>query len=242
MYLRRVSGQSMRPTLNDGDIVVVWRSSARPGRIVLARQGGREVVKRLERLEAEYAYIVGDNTYESYDSRHYGKVARSGILGVVMIVLPKAINPPKLVKPYGIWLGRLAALLLTTAALLHLYRIDTFIPLLDDALPGGGGFASVAALLIILTEIFAIPFTLRMKLSPLGHFVSGTLVVLAPFWWVLVGIWTLGVADTAQLGEFIAAPSTVALLALNVGFVLFAYLTLYTLGYGSLKLGHLLRK
>lgn len=242
MHLRRVSGRSMYPFLNDGDVVVAWPSSLRPGQIVLARQGGREIIKRIERLEAGQVYLVGDNAPESQDSRHYGKIATSAILGVVMIVLPKAVNPPKLVKPYGVWLGRVAALLLTAASLVHLYRIDTFIPLLDDVLPGDAGFASSVAMLIILTEMFAIPFALRMKLSPLGHFVSGTLMILAPFWWVLVGIWTLGVSDTAQLGEFIAAPSTVMLLVLNICLVLYAYLTLYTLGYGSLKLGHLLRK
>lgn len=232
----------MYPVLRDGEIIIAWRVTLRPGQIVLARQGEREIVKRIKRLGARHAYLVGDNASESQDSRHYGKVARSAILGVVMIVLPKAVNPPALVKPYGIWLGRVAALLLTGASLVHLYRIDTFIPLLDDVLPGSSGFASVVALSIILTEMFAIPFALRMKLSPLGHYVSGTLMILAPFWWVLVGIWTLGVSDTAQLGQFVAMPSTVGLLVLNISLVLYAYLTLYALGYGNIKLAHLLRK
>lgn len=233
----------MVPALEGGDVLIVWRARLKAGQIVVVRHGDREVVKRIERLERDQAYIVGDNREESRDSRHYGKVSRSAILGVVMIVLPKAVNPPKLVKSYGVWLGRFAALLLIAASLVHLYRIDTFIPLLDEVLPGGAGFASIVALVIILSEVFAIPFALRMKLSPLGHFVSGTLLVLAPFWWVLVSIWTLGIADnTGQLGEFFVVPSTVALLLVNVALVLFAYWTLYTLGYGTIKLASLLRK
>lgn len=233
----------MLPVLRDGDVVVAWQARLKPGQVVVARRGGREIIKRIERLEQDHVYVAGDNRDESQDSRHYGKINRSAILGVVMIVLPKAVNPPKLVKSYGVWLGRLTALLLIAASLIHLYRIDTFIPLLDEVLPGGSGFASIAALIIILSEIFAIPFALRMKLSPLGHFVSGTLLVLAPFWWVLVSIWTLGIADnTGQLGQFFTVPSTTALLLMNVGLVLFAYWTLYTLGYGTIKLATLLRK
>lgn len=233
----------MLPTLSDGDIVVAWRTSLKLGQVVVAKQGAQEVVKRIEKLDQNHVYLVGDNRLESKDSRHYGKVARSAILGVVMMTLPKAVNPPKLVKPYGVWLGRIAALLLIAASLLHLYRIDTFIPLLDAVLPGTASFATIAGLIIILSEVFAIPFALRMNLSPLGHFVSGTLMVLAPFWWVLVSLWTLGIASsTAQLGEFIAVPSTIPVLALNIALVIFAYWTLYALGYGTIKLDRLLRK
>jgi hypothetical protein len=243
MLLRRVTGNSMAPTLADGDIVVLWKRPLRAGTVVMAVQAEREVIKRIEKLDDENAYLVGDNRPYSVDSRHYGKVKRSAILGTVMITLPRAVAPPKLVKPYGVWLGRIAASLLTVFALVHLFRIDTFIPLLDTVLPRGNGVASLVAMIIILTEIFSIPFALRMKLSPLGQYVSGTFVVLAPFWWVLIDIWSLGIApDTAQLGQFMVVPGTVAVLLVNIGWMIFSYAVLYTLGYGSINVSKLLRK
>ena len=243
MYVRRVAGSSMAPTLFEGDVVVAWPWLVKTGHVVIARQADREVIKRVESVSAGKVYLLGDNRQESTDSRHYGKVSRSAILGTVMIVLPKAVTPPKLVKPYGLWLGRVSALLFVVMALVHLFRIDTFIPLLDAFLPGGGTLASVVALTIILSEIFAIPFALRMKLSPLGHYVSGTLVALAPFWWVSIDIWALGISEnTAQLGEFYAVPGHVVVLMLNLAWLAFAYWTLYALGYGQLKPDKLLRK
>lgn len=243
ILIRRVSGASMRPTITEGEVVVALRSRPRVGSIVIARQGGRKVVKRVQRIDDSTYYLVGDNSSESTDSRHYGNVSKSDILGTIMIVLPKGTNPPKLVKPYGFWLGRTAALVLTLVGLIHLFRIDTFIPILDNALPGGNVAASIAGLLIIISEIFAIPFALRMKLSPLARFMSGALLVLAPLWWVLIDIWSYGIVDnTGQLGEFVAVPSNTLVLVLNVLWLGFSYFTLYTLGYNRLKVRDILRK
>jgi len=233
----------MHPTLRDGDLVVGWRSRLRVGTIVIAKRGDHEIIKRVERIEGDKVYVAGDNREDSTDSRHYGNIRRSAILGTIMMILPKSTNPPKPVKPYGVILGRLAAAVLVAMALVHLFRIDTFIPILDEALPGGSGTASLVALLIVLTEVFAIPFALRMKLSPLAHIVSGALLALAPLWWLLIDIWTLGVSEaTGQLGEFAAVPSTSWVLALNVAWLAFNYFTLYTLGYNRLSVKALLRK
>lgn len=233
----------MRPALVPGDIVVFWKRSPRIGGIVLGRRGGLDIIKRVERIENGKYYLVGDNRQESNDSRHYGFVSKSDILGTIMIILPKAVNPPKLVKPYGLWLGRGAAAILVILALVQLFRIDTFLPILDGFLPAGGGFATFVGLTIILSEIFAIPFALRMKLSPLAHLMSGALLVLASLWWLLVDIWTFGLVDnTGQLGEFVAVPGNLATLLVNLIWVALSYYALYTLGYNQLKVKELLRK
>lgn len=237
MLIRRVRGTSMTPALEPGDIVVGWRSRRpRVGALVVALRGEREIIKRVERIEGSAYYLVGDNRDESTDSRHYGKIAKEAILGTVMITVKKPTNPPKPVKSYGVVLGRLAALVLISMAVIHLFRIDTFIPILDEALPGQSVAVSIAALVIVLSEVFAIPFALRMRLSPLAHLVSGALLVLAPLWWVLIGIWTMSIASaTGQLGEFASAPSTLWLVLLNVTWLAFNYVTLYALGYGRLS-------
>ena len=233
----------MQPALSPGDIVIVRRQMPAIGDIALARRGSSEIIKRVSRIEGGGYYLVGDNSFESTDSRHYGKVAKSDILGTIMIILPRAVNPPKLVKPYGLWLGRAAAAVLVVMGLVHLFRIDTLLPILDEVLSGGNGVATFIGLVIILSEIFAIPFALRMKLSPLAHIKSGALLVLAPLWWVLIDIWSFGLADnTGQLGQFAQVPANIPVLLINLVWVAFSYYTLYTLGYNQLKLRDLLRK
>ncbi|TDC43963.1 S24/S26 family peptidase [Micromonospora sp. KC213] len=85
-----VRGESMAPTLRDGDRLVV-RVGRRPavGDLVVFR--ARDVVpdadlawmvKSVHRLEPDGAVTVrGDNTH-SQDSRHFGVVPREAILGV----------------------------------------------------------------------------------------------------------------------------------------------------------------
>ena len=233
----------MEPALQSGQIVVGWKRPVSTGDIVLARQVGREVVKRVKSVDGDKFYLVGDNSDASNDSRHYGPVAFSDIIGSMTIKLPKAVNPPKLVKPYGVWFGRAAAAILALMAVVHLFRIDTFIPILDNALPGGSTAAAWIAVLIVLTEVFAIPFALRMKLSPLAQLKSGALIVFAPLWWMLISIWSYGEsASTGQLGEFVATPSDATLVTLNLAWVALSYATLWLLGYNSFKLSNLLKK
>lgn len=86
-----VSGQSMAPTLRDGDrlIVRVGRAPA-VGDLVVFR--ARDVVpasdltwmvKRVHRVDPDGAVTVrGDNTH-SQDSRHFGAVPPEAVLGVV---------------------------------------------------------------------------------------------------------------------------------------------------------------
>ena len=233
----------MAPRLRDGEIAVFVHGPVRIGSIVLAVHAGREIVKRVKKYDRDTVYLVGDNGPDSTDSRHYGPVPKRAILGVIMLTLPKAVTPPKLTRNYGPWLGRVAALLLIVMALVHLFRIDTFIPLLQETLGSSTTVATVVALIVIFAEIFAIPFALRMKLSPLGHLLSGMLMWVAPLCWLFISSWSLGYSEnTGQLGEFIAVPATAAVIIGNLAWLLFNHLTLYTLGYNTLRFSKLLRK
>lgn len=150
---------------------------------------------------------------------------------------PKAVNPPKVLKPYAPLLGWIAAGLSTVFAVVHLFRIDTFLPILHDMLTGTQGWAIFVGLLVIFMEIFGIPFALRMKLSPLAHLVSGFCLAMAPLIWLLISVWAFGVpASTSQLGEFITVLSTPLVLLLNVLWLGFTLFTLRVLGYNTLKL------
>lgn len=243
MILRRVVGASMAPTLGEGSLVIARKRLPRLGEIAIARIKNMEIIKRVVRIEGNSFYLVGDNSLESTDSRHFGKIAKTDIIGTIMIVLPSPVNPPKPEMEYGPWLGRFAALILITLALVQLYRIDTFVPILDVILPGGHIVVSIVGVFIIMTEIFAVPFALRMKLSPLAHIVSGALLAHAPLWWLLITMWSTELhASTGQLGEFVALPGSAALISVNSAWLIYSYFTLYSLGYNKLSMRRVLRK
>ena len=82
-------GKSMNPTLKDGEVVLVDRAAKiEVGDIVVARhpiEQRSEIVKRIERItERGHYFLVGDNTEDSNDSRHFGAVTREYIKGKVV--------------------------------------------------------------------------------------------------------------------------------------------------------------
>ncbi len=85
LFLRRVRGESMKPTLNPG-ILVVATSLLPPksGRIVLAIVDGQEIIKRVGTISKNYVELLGDNMILSHDSRHVGLVPRTQIIGRVL--------------------------------------------------------------------------------------------------------------------------------------------------------------
>jgi nickel-type superoxide dismutase maturation protease len=83
-----VEGDSMFPTLKDGDFVLINPyAEPKTGNIVLAQHPFKQsvkIVKRLKEITAEGRFfLVGDNLPESTDSRSFGAIARKDILGKV---------------------------------------------------------------------------------------------------------------------------------------------------------------
>jgi nickel-type superoxide dismutase maturation protease len=88
--LRRVEvgGDSMRPTLEPGDRLLVLRGGrARPGDLVTVpdpREGSRTVVKRVASVSGDGVVVVGDNPSQSTDSRVFGSVPVASVRGRVV--------------------------------------------------------------------------------------------------------------------------------------------------------------
>lgn len=155
---------------------------------------------------------------------------------------PVPIKPPKLVRAYGPSLGYIVAGISALFAVLHLIRIDTLVPLLQEIVPGSAGWASFVVIAVIMAEVFALPFALRMKLSPAAHIVSGFQVILAPLLWLLLTIWAYGTdLSTGQFTSFLHTPSSSWLVLFNLVWLVFGFYTLWTLGYNRLKLPKLPR-
>lgn len=80
IFFRRVEGNSMEPTLRDGQIV--WAHEIRmfrPGQVVIAFVDGREIVKRIISIENGKVTLSGDNkqatnSYVIADSKIEGVV------------------------------------------------------------------------------------------------------------------------------------------------------------------------
>lgn len=85
IYIRRVVGKSMLPSLRPGGIVFGAKFK-RPqvGDMVIAQRGNREIIKRVAQAGTQGYYLLGDNPGESTDSRKYGWFTRRQIRGVVI--------------------------------------------------------------------------------------------------------------------------------------------------------------
>jgi phage repressor protein C with HTH and peptisase S24 domain len=78
----------MAPTLPSGKLVVaVYPLGLRPGSIVVFTHQGREKIKRIARMEKGRFFVVGDNPPGSTDSRDFGWIDRSQIVGKVILTL-----------------------------------------------------------------------------------------------------------------------------------------------------------
>jgi len=80
-----VEGRSMAPTLLPGERLLVLRARRiRPDDLVLVadpRRRSRLLVKRVRSEDASGVWIEGDNPAESTDSRTFGPVPRTLVLG-----------------------------------------------------------------------------------------------------------------------------------------------------------------
>ena len=106
-----VRGRSMAPSLQPGDRLVVVRAPRPPrvGDVVLAldpRDAGRELVKRVARVDGDGVTLRGDNPAFSTDARAFGSLPPSAVRWHVAIrywPLGRAgrVPPPILVDEGG---------------------------------------------------------------------------------------------------------------------------------------------
>ena len=99
-FRARVRGDSMLPTLSDGDVVVALRGlRPRRGDLAVVIHGGVEMVKRVEVAPGDEAMpgwllgddewlVTGDNREASTDSRSFGPLSGEAIRAKV--VWPRA--------------------------------------------------------------------------------------------------------------------------------------------------------
>lgn len=86
-----IQGSSMSPVLKQGQDVLVFTwaylfSKPKVGDIVVLRKGGRDMVKRIQKTHGRRYFVTGDNEKESTDSRNFGEIDKSEIIGKVVFI------------------------------------------------------------------------------------------------------------------------------------------------------------
>ena len=91
LFLSRfvISGHSMEPTLTQGKSILVSSipfifSKPKVGDIVAFKKDGKTFIKRITKINGEKYFISGDNEKDSLDSRKFGWINKSDILGKVI--------------------------------------------------------------------------------------------------------------------------------------------------------------
>jgi hypothetical protein len=96
------------------------------------------------------------------------------------------------------------ALILTVLVVAQLFTFDEFIRLVESFwLPGGKPVADLLAGVIVASEVFALPFILRINLSPLMRIFSMVLSWIVPILWFKLSAWLiLTVNAVSNIGYF----------------------------------------
>jgi len=96
------------------------------------------------------------------------------------------------------------AFILLVFVVCQLFKYDDFIRLIESFwLPGGLLVANLMSCLIVISELFALPFLLRMDLSHLMRAISMALSWLAPTIWLFLTLWiNLTINAISNVGFF----------------------------------------
>ena len=79
----------MTPTLKPGQDILSFNwaylgKKPKAGDIVVVKVNGKEMIKRIQKVDVRHIFVRGDNSQESTDSRHFGPLKIDKIVGKVI--------------------------------------------------------------------------------------------------------------------------------------------------------------
>jgi hypothetical protein len=107
-------------------------------------------------------------------------------MSIFVTATPAPVPKTKDVKRLATFLAGV----LVVMAVAQLFTFEEFLVLVDAfSLPFGAGMTHVFVAVLILAEVLALPFLLRMPLSPLFRWVSVVCGWFVPLAWLFVSVW-----------------------------------------------------
>ena len=92
LYLRRISGNSMLPTLHNGDYIVAIRRFYKAYKcneiIIVEHSQFGEIIKRIEHIDANNQYWLSGDGCDSLSSQAMGAIPKQKILGALLLHIP----------------------------------------------------------------------------------------------------------------------------------------------------------
>ena len=94
MVVRRVAGESMLPGYRPGSLVLARCTTGKlhEGDVVIIFHGGLEKIKRITGRRGAEIFVRGDNAAASTDSRQFGWLPVSSVIGKVIWPI---VNKPR---------------------------------------------------------------------------------------------------------------------------------------------------
>ncbi len=107
-----------------------------------------------------------------------------------MSILPKASSPISPRTKDAPLIGVAYAAIITVFAVAQLFSFDKMPDLFDSFwLPGGVGFSHFLVALLVIVEVFALPFLLRVRVSLAMRFFSMLCSWLVAGIWMFISLW-----------------------------------------------------
>lgn len=157
----------------------------------------------------------------------------------------KATPAPQTQLSYIRFVSTYVAAFFATLAVTQLFSYETFPEIISSfGLPLNEIGVKLVAALVVILEVFSIPFLLRMKLSPLMRLVSLKSGWVVLIFWLLIGVWQntvdFTIGNTGLFGsEFILPCGWWTISFVSVFIVLMVY---STVGLWPLQLRHRFKK
>lgn len=128
-----------------------------------------------------------------------------------MSIFVEAIDPPKDKQPYIKRLAWVLAGVFLVMAVAQLFAFEKFVPLVESFwLPGGKPIAYLVTAVIVISEVFALPYLLGMRLSVAMRWVSKAFAFVALGIWLFISIWlnvtVNAVSNIGLLGTKLSLP------------------------------------
>jgi hypothetical protein len=143
-----------------------------------------------------------------------------------MIKFATTTMPPKPKTSRVVTVSLLLAFLLVCMAVGQLFSFEKFTPLIESFnLPGGNGTGMLVAGLVVVCEVFALPFLLRMRVSPLMRATSMVCGWMVAAIWLILALW---------LNMTVNMVSTVGLFGVKIPLVVGWWAVFYAVAIGIL--------